>query len=91
VAVLDLTQGSGPYTQGSDTFPWESRPTVDILGSIVFFLRPRGDPGADHVVGSGTVRHATKDSRMDSALSYCSNGYPYFRVLTVSIHLPDSI
>jgi hypothetical protein len=36
VAILDLTRGSGPYTQGSGTFPWGSRPTVDILGYIVF-------------------------------------------------------
>jgi hypothetical protein len=36
------------------------------------------------VVGSGTVRHVTKDNRMDSAPSYCSNGYPFFRVLTVA-------
>jgi hypothetical protein len=36
------------------------------------------------VVGSGTVRHATKDSRMDTAPSYCSNGYPCSRVLIVA-------
>jgi hypothetical protein len=49
VVILDLTRGSGPYTQGSGTFPWESRPAVDILGYIVFspttwrsWGRPRG-------------------------------------------------
>ena len=36
------------------------------------------------MVGSGTVRHATKDSRMDTAPSYCSNGYPISRVLTTA-------
>jgi hypothetical protein len=36
------------------------------------------------VVGSGVVRHATKDSRMDAAPSYCSNGYPCSRVPTVA-------
>jgi hypothetical protein len=36
------------------------------------------------VVGSGTVRHAIKDSRMDTTPSYCSNGYPISRVLTVA-------
>jgi hypothetical protein len=36
VAIVDLTRGSGPYTQGSGTFPWGSKPTVDILGYIVF-------------------------------------------------------
>jgi hypothetical protein len=36
VEVLDLTQGSGLYMQGSDTFPWGSRLTVDTLEYIVF-------------------------------------------------------
>jgi hypothetical protein len=36
VEVLDLTQGSSLYMQGSDTFLWGSRPTVDTLGDIVF-------------------------------------------------------
>jgi hypothetical protein len=36
------------------------------------------------VVGSGVVRHTTKDSHMDAAPSYCSNGYPCSKVLTVA-------
>jgi hypothetical protein len=36
VEVLDLTRRSGPYVQGSGTFPWGSGPTVDILEDIVF-------------------------------------------------------
>jgi hypothetical protein len=36
VEVLDLTQRSGPYIQGSGTFPWGSGPTVDTLEDIVF-------------------------------------------------------
>jgi hypothetical protein len=36
------------------------------------------------VVGSGAVCHVTRDSRMDSAPSYCSKRYPYSRVLTVA-------
>jgi hypothetical protein len=36
------------------------------------------------VVGLGVVRHTTKDSHMDTAPSYCSNGYPYSRVPTVA-------
>jgi hypothetical protein len=36
------------------------------------------------VVGSGALCHATRDSRMDSAPSYCSKGYPCFRVPTVT-------
>jgi hypothetical protein len=36
VEVLDLARWSGLHMQGSDTFPWGSRATVDILGDIVF-------------------------------------------------------
>jgi hypothetical protein len=36
VEILDLTRRSGPYVQGSDTFPWGSGPTVDTLEYIVF-------------------------------------------------------
>jgi hypothetical protein len=36
------------------------------------------------VVGSGVVCHATRDSRVDSAPSYYSKGYPCSRVLTVA-------
>jgi hypothetical protein len=35
VEVLDLVRRSGPYARGSDTFPWGSRPFVDILEYIV--------------------------------------------------------
>jgi hypothetical protein len=34
--VLDPAPRSGPYMQGSDTFPWGFGPTVDTLGDIVF-------------------------------------------------------
>jgi hypothetical protein len=36
VGVLDLARRSGLHVQGSDTFPWGSRHTVDILEYIVF-------------------------------------------------------
>jgi hypothetical protein len=36
VEVLDPSQRSGPYMQGSDTFPWGSGPTIDTLEDIVF-------------------------------------------------------
>jgi hypothetical protein len=36
------------------------------------------------MVGSCVVRHANKDSRMDTTPSYCSNGYPISRVLIVT-------
>jgi hypothetical protein len=36
VEVLDVARRSGPYMQGSDTFPWGSGPTVNTLEDIVF-------------------------------------------------------
>jgi hypothetical protein len=36
------------------------------------------------VVGSGAVHHETRDSRVGTASSYCSKGYPSFRVSTVA-------
>jgi hypothetical protein len=35
VEVLDLARRSGPYVQGSDTFPWGSGPSADMLEYIV--------------------------------------------------------
>jgi hypothetical protein len=67
--------------QGSDTFPWGSGPTVDTLEDSLPWSR--GDPGAVHEVGSGTVYRATRDSRAGTVPSYCSKGYPCFRVPTV--------
>jgi hypothetical protein len=37
------------------------------------------------VVGSGAVYHATRDSRVGTTPSYCSKGYPCFRVPTVAL------
>jgi hypothetical protein len=34
------------------------------------------------MVWSGAVYHATRDSRVGIASSYCRKGYPYFRVPT---------
>jgi hypothetical protein len=36
------------------------------------------------VVGSGAVYHATRDSPAGTVPSYCSKGYPYFRVPIVA-------
>jgi hypothetical protein len=36
------------------------------------------------VVGSGAVYHTTRGSRMGTAPSHCSKGYPCLRVPTVS-------
>jgi hypothetical protein len=35
------------------------------------------------VMGSGTVYHATRDSRAGTVPSYWSKGYPCFRVATI--------
>jgi hypothetical protein len=70
--------------QGSSTFPRWPRPTVDTFGGYCPPW-PRGDPGAIHVVGSGAVYRATRDSHTGTTPSYCSKGYPYFRVPTLPI------
>jgi hypothetical protein len=36
------------------------------------------------VVGSGVVYHGTRGSHVGIASSYCSKGYPYFRVPIVA-------
>jgi hypothetical protein len=84
VRVLDLARRFGLYIQGSGTFPWGSRPTIDALEHIVFSV-----PRPVHVVGSGAVCHATRDSRAGTVPSYCSKGYPCFRVLTVAPGPPE--
>jgi hypothetical protein len=62
-------------------FPVGVRTHSRRLGVCRLFW-PRGGPRAAHVVGLCVVRHMTKDSRMDTTPSYCSNGYPISRVLT---------
>jgi hypothetical protein len=54
VEVLDLTRRPGLYIQGSDTFPWGSRLTVDTLEYIIFSGHV-AVPESIHVVGSGAV------------------------------------
>jgi hypothetical protein len=39
------------------------------------------------VVGSVAVYHVTRDSRVGIASSYCSKGYPCFRVPTMTIQI----
>jgi hypothetical protein len=43
---------------------------------VYHFFWPHGDPGAIHVVESGVVPHVTRDSRVGTASSCCSKGYP---------------
>jgi hypothetical protein len=104
VEVLDLTRRPRLYIQGSDTFPWGFRLTVDTLEYIIFsshvavpepstwwgrvlLLAQSSRPRLGRaMVWSHTqlLYHATKDSRVGTASSYGSKGYPCFRVLTVA-------
>jgi hypothetical protein len=75
LGVPDRIRGSRLCIQGSGASSWRSGPTDCILGYIIF-------PGHAAPLepstwwGQVSVRHATKDSRMDIAPSYCSKGYP---------------
>jgi hypothetical protein len=70
-----LLRRSGQYVQGSGTFPWGSGPYCWHLG-VYRFSWPHGDPGAIHVVELGVVPHVIRDSRVGTASSCCSKGYP---------------
>jgi hypothetical protein len=105
VEVPDLTQRTGLYIQGSDTFPWGSRLTVDTLEYITFsghVAPPEPSTWWGRVLllaQSSRLRlgramiwpqaqllyHATRDSRVGTASSYCSKEYPSFRVPTVAL------
>ncbi|ONM36156.1 Sterol 3-beta-glucosyltransferase [Zea mays] len=68
-----------------------SGPTVDTLEYIVFSVHVAA-PEPVHVVGSGAVHHATRDSCVGTTSPCCSKGYPCFRVPTTGIEqLPPSI
>jgi hypothetical protein len=84
VEVLDLTRRSGLYIQGSGALPWG--PDSLMMPWSILPLRSRGGLGAAHVVVSGVVYHATKDSRVGTATLYCSKGYPCFREPTHVSH-----
>jgi hypothetical protein len=83
VEVLDLTRRSVLHIQGSDTFPWGSGPIVDTLEDIVFSGHVAA-PELSTWWGSGAIHHVTRDSHAGTASSYCSKGYPCFRVPTVA-------
>jgi hypothetical protein len=44
---------------------------------------PHGVLGTAHVPESGAAHRAARDSRTGTVSSYCSKGYPCFRVLTM--------
>jgi hypothetical protein len=91
------TEGSGSYPWRS----WTSPEVRSICTGVRHFpmgvrthcwylrvyrlLWPCGGPGAVHVVGTGAVHHAPRDSRVDTASLCCSKGYPCFRVPTMSL------
>jgi hypothetical protein len=92
VEVLDLARRSGPYMQGSSTFPWGSGPTVDTLEDIVFSGHVAAlEPSMWWGRVLFTSHHATRDSRTGTAPSYYSKGYPCSRVPTVFNGTSDSI
>jgi hypothetical protein len=82
--VLDLAPEVRSTCTGVRHFPMGFQTHCWHLG-VYRFLWPHGDPGAIHVVESGVVHHVTRDSRVGTASSCCSKGYPYFRVPTMII------
>jgi hypothetical protein len=110
VEVLDLTWRFGLYIQGTDTFPWGSRLTVDTLEYIIFsghvatpepstwwgrvlLLAQSSRPRLGRAMvwsHAQLLYHATRDSRVGTASSYCSKGYPSFRVPTTPFFPPNS-
>ena len=73
--VLDLAPEVRSTCTGVRHFPMGVRTHCWHLG-VYCFLWPYGDSGAIHVVESGAVHHMTRDSRVDTASSCCSKGYP---------------
>jgi hypothetical protein len=94
--VRDSSQGSGLCPWRFQTLPGglvrkHKGPTLShggldplLMPWAYRLLWPRGSPGVVHLVGSGAACHATRDSRVGTAPSYRSRGYPYFRVPTLS-------
>jgi hypothetical protein len=81
--VLDLAPEVRSTRTGVRHFPMGVRTHCWHLG-VYRFLWPHGDLGAIHVVESGVVHHVTRDSRVGTASSCCSKGYPCFRLPIVA-------
>jgi hypothetical protein len=75
VGVLDVALEVRPTCTGVRHFPMGVRTHCWHLG-VYRFSWPHGDPGAIHVVESGVVPYATRDSRVGTTSSCCSKGYP---------------
>jgi hypothetical protein len=95
--VRDSSQGSGPCLWKSRTLPeglvHKHRGPALSHGGPDPLLMPWGissslatwPPRVVHVVGSGAACHSIRDSRVGTAPSYRSRGYPCFRVPTVAL------
>jgi hypothetical protein len=79
--VLSASESRGPAV-GSPVLRREVWDPSRRPGS--HFPWPCGDPGVIHVAGQRVVCHATRGSCASIASSYCSKGYPCFRVPTVA-------
>jgi hypothetical protein len=66
--VLDLARRSGPYMQGSGTFPWGSGPTIDTLEDIVF---------SGHVAALDPLSHPVPGGRTERIPYVCQDPFPH--------------
>jgi hypothetical protein len=76
-----LTWGSRTVRTGVRCFLVEVRSNW-LHPGIYHLFWPGGAPGAVHAVWSGAVYRAARDCRTGTVPSYCSKGYPWFRVPT---------
>jgi hypothetical protein len=73
-------RGSGLCIQGS-SIPSRRSGSADTSW-IYHPSLPYGAPSSAHMVGTSDVHCVAKERRTGTASSYCSKGYPCFRVLT---------
>jgi hypothetical protein len=75
LGVLDRTRRSWLCVQGSGAFLRRSGPTDGIL-EYTTSCAHMASFGTAHVLGSGVVHHAARDSRTGTVSSYCSKEVP---------------